>query len=301
MESLIETVRTLTGQTSSPENYFAEPSFNLDKIVRTLSLSCPIDGTFITRSLFDTSSLDPISEDGPLVTSSIYSLGQDIPSHSANASQKRHLIYRDLDFIRSAYAQAMTAILRNAQRSAQRLLDKRFKANSCYSFEKLQAEFPTYTTPSGLTEALTEMLAGGSLGSDFWILAKTIQRTLSAELNGVRQEAQGTRPDMWVNIEPSVDNAIVAVGIDVLYRVWRNGLASPLLPALAWSHFLFESPQVEDQNALRVCRFAVMIDFQKLVLMKLDELFLEWISHCQPEENTDYDSDWESEELFGDD
>jgi hypothetical protein len=145
------------------------------------------------------------------------------------------------------------------------------------------------------------MLAGGSLGSDFWILAKTIQRTLSAELNGVRQEAQGTRPDMWVNIEPSVDNAIVAVGIDVLYRVWRNGLASPLLPALAWSHFLFESPQVEDQNTLRVCRFAVMIDFQKLVLMKLDELFLEWISHCQPEGNTDYDSDWESEELFGDD
>lgn len=103
---------------------------------------------------------------------------------------------------------------------------------------------------------------------------------------------------MWVNIEPSVDNVIVAVGIDVFYRVWRNGLASPLLLALAWSHFHFQGPQMKDKATLRVCFLVDMIAFQTLVLMKLDELFLEWIRLSQPEEDTIYVSEWETEDLL---
>lgn len=314
MESFIETVRTLTGQPSSFGKYFAEPSSNLDRIVRTPSLSCPnIDGTVMTRSLFNTSSLGPIPEDGPLVTSSTYSVRQENSSHIADASKRRQLVRRtscgsfassvidtrrNLDCIRSAYAQAMTVILRDAQRSAKRLLDTKFQANSCYSFEKLQARFATYTDPSGLTEALMKMLREGSQRNDFRSSAGRSQRTLSEELAQVRQGAQGTRPDMWVNIEPSVDNVIVAVGIDVFYRVWRNGLASPLLLALAWSHFHFQGPQMKDKATLRVCFLVDMIAFQTLVLMKLDELFLEWIRLSQPEEDTIYVSEWETEDLL---
>jgi hypothetical protein len=305
MESFCETGGTSTKEASPPGQRFTEPLFDLDRIARTpYSVAAR---TVSTRSLLITSSLDTIPEDGTEVSFPAYSLPsseRSLPDENVHPRPylrrgKRRRCptplsmvgNRRLDVIRSAYAEAMAVVLQDAPSCAKRILDKQLGSNSCYAFETFQAEFPTYARPFALIDALSEKLAEDPRPFAVRCIASETQEELNHEMGKLRREMRENRPDMLVNIDPSVDNVVVAVGIEAFYRAWSQALASPLLPALAWSRFIFCLPEAAERSD---CQLEDMQAFQKLVLMKLNELVLEWIHNSQPEYDSLCDSECDS-------
>lgn len=305
MQSSCETRGTSRKQASPPGQRFTEPLFDLDRIART-PYPASRRRTVSTRSFLITSSLDTIPEDGTQVSFPAYSvppsggslLDEDVHSRPYLRPGKRRcstrlsmVATRRLGAIRSAYAKAMAVVLQDAPTSAKGLLDKELGSNSCYAFETFQAEFPTYTRPFALVQALRKKLAEVRRPFAVRCIASKTQEELNHEIGKLRHEMRENRPDMLVNIDPSVDNVIVTVGIEAFYRAWSRALASPLLPALAWSHFTFCPSEAA---ALSDCQVEDMQAFQKLVLMKLNELVLKWIHDSQPDYESLCDSDRDS-------
>lgn len=306
MQSFCQSWDTSQGEACAFRQYFAVPSFDLDRIVRTPFSSAQV--AISTRSCSDTSSLEAIPEDRAQASfSSTYCLSssqrngidQDtlveihkIPRKIRRAPRLSVIHTRRLDLIRSAYAEAMVLILQDARSSIRRILDLKLSGfNSCYAFESFEAEFPTYARPILLTEALVRMLSEVPQAFAAQRVASSTQRRLDAELVHLRRQTLVGRPDMLVSIEPSVDNVIVSIGIDVLYGVWSKAIASPLLPVTAWSRFLFSHSEDVERSA---CDLGHMLAFQKLVRMKLNELFLRWIHDSQPPDESDFASYCES-------